>query len=313
MTWEQAALGVVSLVAVALGAQCWRMRDPWNRAGKELLLSVGDERTLLRERAQLAERRLEEVKHALSVLWHHVRPETKEEGAAVGALRDVFSGLPIPGKPRLLDLDRAQVVLGDMLQRAEDAKRAVDFGAAQDWKHGVQVRCFTLREVMTALRLKVPEGSAPMKPEPPAHVLDALEALNAALKADPAAMGELLARRVPCSEALARHPTILVRREQEGHSASAFGLLNGCLGVIPAGPCQGEGWLALEEKSRDGELLRCVLTTRTLCAWCRSRSGDGTREHGGMLLPICHECTGPASHGKPPLGNPPAWLDDDGR
>lgn len=283
MTWEQVALGVVSLVAVGLGVQCWRMRKPWLRAGRELLLSVGDERTLLRERAHLAERRLEEVKHALSVLWHHVRPETKGEGAAVGTLRDVFSGLPIPGKPRLLDLDKAQVVLGAMLRRAEATKRAVaHIGRYNQAVAGTHYN--TLREVMAALHLEPPEGSAPLKPEPiglaeladtiragqeafqegllpepPAPVLDALEVLNAALEADPTAMRALMDYRPPCNDALARHPTIQVS-SGPAPTVSALGLINGCLGLVPAGPKEGWGWVALET-DRAGVPLRFVLST----------------------------------------------------
>lgn len=335
MMWEQVALGVVSLVAMGLGVQCWRLRNPWRRAGHELLESVRHERETFRNRARLLERQLDHVKLPLNTVWHHIRPETREEGAAVAALREVFTHLSIPGKPRLLDRDKAQAVLGALLQRAERSKRAADADGAEAVRAAWGMRYSTLREVMDALHLDPPEGTAPLKaepvslgelasiiragheafregrlPEPPAHVLAALDALNAALKADPAAMQVLLGHRVPCNSALAQRSSVQVRSQPDGsgHTISAFGLLNGCLGVIPAGPCEGRGWLTLEEKSRDGEPLRCVLTTRTMCAWCRARSGAGTREHGGALLPICSECVLPASRGKSPLGAPPGWL-----
>lgn len=293
MTWEQVVPG---LLAGFFIAAWWRERRRHQKTSARLLAAQQDGHAAQRDAGHL----LDTVSRALGKVWHHVRPETAEEAGAVGVLRETFRQLPIPGKPRLLDRDRAQAVLGPMLQRAERIRRVTDLGAPAA-REAQRARCWTLREVMSALQMDLPAGSAPLKSEPPAHVLDALDALNAALKADPTAMHELLAHRVPCNEALARHPTILVRREQEGHSVSAFGLLNGCLGAIPAGPLQDAGWLTLEEKSRDGEPLRCVLTTRTLCAWCRSRSGDGTRSHGGVLLPICAECVEPAARGKPPL------------
>lgn len=285
MTWEQVALGVVSLVAVGLGVQCWRLRKPWRRAGHELLESVRHERDTFRGQARLLERQLDHVKLALNTVWHHIRPETREEGAAVAAVREVFTHLSIPGKPCLLDRDRAQVVLGALLQRAERTKRAADAGASEVVRTHAGARHATLREVMHALHLEAPPGSAPLKvepitlgeladtmragqdafregllPEPPPHVLAALEALNVALEADSATMRQLLDYRLPCNDALARHPSIQVRSERTGSSVSALGVINGCLGTVPAGPKEGWGWVALETDD-EGVPLRFVLST----------------------------------------------------
>lgn len=47
------------------------------------------------------------------------------------------------------------------------------------------------------------------------------------------------------------------------------------------------------------------------CAWCRKVEAVGFRQHGHVRLPICAECIGSAERGKPPLGTPPAWLNDE--
>ncbi|TQF09079.1 hypothetical protein FJV41_46550 [Myxococcus llanfairpwllgwyngyllgogerychwyrndrobwllllantysiliogogogochensis] len=79
---------------------------------------------------------------------------------------------------------------------------------------------------------------------PPRHALDAAAALNAALSADPEAVAQLLATRVPCGNALALHPSIQVARDTDGRcTVGVLGLINGVLGTIPAGPRAGWGWV----------------------------------------------------------------------
>ncbi|QQR46537.1 hypothetical protein JKA73_10905 [Myxococcus xanthus] len=98
---------------------------------------------------------------------------------------------------------------------------------------------------VAVLRAAFPTLPAPPGPRIPAHVSAAVDALNVALWADPSAIANLLAVRVPCNEALAYHPSIQVRRDDTGDSLGVLGLLNGCLGAIPSGPCEGWGWVSL--------------------------------------------------------------------
>lgn len=58
-----------------------------------------------------------------------------------------------------------------------------------------------------------------------------LSALNQAVKDDPLAVRILLNNLVPCNEALADHPTVVVERHEEelGHTVGPLGLVNGVL------------------------------------------------------------------------------------
>lgn len=96
---------------------------------------------------------------------------------------------------------------------------------------------------------------------PPPYVVAAIAALNSALDADPGAMTRLLEMRFPCTEALAAHPTVRVRKDAfgEGSTVGMLGVINGCLGVIPSGPRKGGGWVSVQE-DEDGPIC-FVLTT----------------------------------------------------
>ena len=59
----------------------------------------------------------------------------------------------------------------------------------------------------------------------------AIQVLNEALKADSAAMNELMGRRVQCNAALADHPTIQVGYH-DGTTVRPIGLINGILEPI---------------------------------------------------------------------------------
>ncbi len=59
-----------------------------------------------------------------------------------------------------------------------------------------------------------------------------IELLNAAVKADPEAMHQLIEARVPCNKWLAQHPTIQVVAGQDpSHQVGLLGILNGQFGI----------------------------------------------------------------------------------
>ncbi|WP_255217017.1 hypothetical protein [Myxococcus sp. AM010] len=130
---------------------------------------------------------------------------------------------------------------------------------------------------VAVLRAAFPSLPAAPGPRIPAHVSAAVDALNTALAADPAAIVELLAVRVPCNEALASHPSVQVRRDDTGDSLGVLGLLNGCIGTIPSGPREGWGWVTL--LMDDGAPLRFEVTAadvgssdaRPLCPTCSDK------------------------------------------
>ena len=66
---------------------------------------------------------------------------------------------------------------------------------------------------------------------PQEQLTAALDCLQSALKADPAAMNTLLSIRVSCNDALANHPTIRVGiyKTCTGNRVSFLGVLNGIL------------------------------------------------------------------------------------
>lgn len=110
-----------------------------------------------------------------------------------------------------------------------------------------------------------------------------LEVLNDALEIDPEAMNDLVEARVPCSEALAEHPTIQVHtvrmtvfsnnksEETKTHTVGLIGILNGLFGADNDqwGTIAGEfdiecpGGCALPEghRTQPGPCLVCGATT----------------------------------------------------
>lgn len=86
-----------------------------------------------------------------------------------------------------------------------------------------------------------------------------IQRLNEIARVDPDAMAALIKTRVPCNDAMLRHPTVQVAR-QVGASDDAFevgflGMLNGIIGVIEDGPRKGWGHIAAVMDD-DGTLLR---------------------------------------------------------
>lgn len=67
-------------------------------------------------------------------------------------------------------------------------------------------------------------------------VADTVALLNVALAADPQALSLLVEQRVPCNDALARHPTIMVGSAADGTPLlGLLGLLNGLFGADASG------------------------------------------------------------------------------
>lgn len=96
---------------------------------------------------------------------------------------------------------------------------------------------------------------------PPRHAVDAVSALNEALRADPLALQQLLAVRVPCTEELGRHPSVQVMQEADGsRTVGVLGLINGCLGVIDGGPLAGWGWVTCVLEDGRPVRFECTLT-----------------------------------------------------
>ncbi len=67
----------------------------------------------------------------------------------------------------------------------------------------------------------------------------AVEVLNDAFQRDPAAIDALIINRVPCNQALADHPEVIVEQnpvlENGGFTVGALGLLNGVLTALAIG------------------------------------------------------------------------------
>lgn len=79
----------------------------------------------------------------------------------------------------------------------------------------------------------------------------ALEVLNSAFEADPAAVQSLLEYEVPCNDALADHPTVImagVDPDTSQSSVSALGLINGILCEL-TGVNVASKWLTFDEGS----------------------------------------------------------------
>ncbi len=56
-----------------------------------------------------------------------------------------------------------------------------------------------------------------------------IECLNDAWRRDPLAMRTFLINTIPCNQALADHPTVIVDQYEDGYVVRTMGLLNGCL------------------------------------------------------------------------------------
>ncbi len=80
---------------------------------------------------------------------------------------------------------------------------------------------------------------------PPPEARLFADLLNAALEVDPASVGALVMKRVPCNAVLGSLTTVHTSQDPRtlAHSLSVLGLLNGMLGSIPSGPLKGKGWL----------------------------------------------------------------------
>jgi len=65
----------------------------------------------------------------------------------------------------------------------------------------------------------------------------AIMILNEALQADREAISQLLRVRIPCVDALARHPTIQVDCSSGSPHVSPLGLMNGLFGILSDGYC----------------------------------------------------------------------------
>lgn len=65
---------------------------------------------------------------------------------------------------------------------------------------------------------------------------DLLAALNAAYAADPAAIHALIVNQVPCNQALADHPSVVVKANKvaqgETYAVTALGLLNAAVQTL---------------------------------------------------------------------------------
>ncbi len=85
-----------------------------------------------------------------------------------------------------------------------------------------------------------------------------IESLNAALKADPAAIQALVDNGVPCNRALADHPTVQVRETgPDTFMVGALGLING---VVE--PLTGERVAVVISDDGDGKIIGFVRYVR---------------------------------------------------
>ena len=105
-----------------------------------------------------------------------------------------------------------------------------------------------------------------MESEAPSHMTNAdfarelLARLNGLL-ADPDVepfIRELVAHRIPVTQAVTDHPTIMVDGSGEQHRAGLLGLLNGLCGVVTEGKREGWGYIGAEFKKPGGALARFV-------------------------------------------------------
>lgn len=92
---------------------------------------------------------------------------------------------------------------------------------------------------------------------------DLIAFLDTLAKIDPVAMGKLIAIRVPCNAALAKHDTVQVHKdekESKEHTIGLLGILNGYAGKFDEGQFKGWGPIAaLVEK--DGQVSRFIKTS----------------------------------------------------
>lgn len=82
----------------------------------------------------------------------------------------------------------------------------------------------------------------------------AIDYLNELIAADRPAIAALIANRVPCNQALAKHPTCQVGQQHGGFHVGMLGVLNGLFGTFE------DGWGPITFVFKDGD-LDCVEPT----------------------------------------------------
>jgi hypothetical protein len=80
---------------------------------------------------------------------------------------------------------------------------------------------------------------------------DVVALLNGVLATDKEAITELLACRVPCNEALAKHLSIQVLADEEQYTVGLLGILNGLFGTFDRGTHRGWGPIAVRLSETD--------------------------------------------------------------
>jgi len=92
---------------------------------------------------------------------------------------------------------------------------------------------------------------------------DFIKLLNELIALDKPAIGSLIANRIPCNEALAKHPTVQVSAQHGGFYVGLLGIFNGLFGVDD----KGYGPIALEfednPKGQANNLIRFKRIDRT--------------------------------------------------
>lgn len=79
---------------------------------------------------------------------------------------------------------------------------------------------------------------------------EAIELLNGIHAADPTVLQALIAHRVPCNEALVKHPTVQVGPSASGGwEVGLLGILNGLFGICP------DGYGRIAAILKDGKLM----------------------------------------------------------
>jgi hypothetical protein len=120
------ALVLVAMLACCVAVWCWGMAVRWRHTAEAWQALAEEHKRDVDFHSELRLARQEEVLRlhvekfavgdALAKVWHHVTPDTAEEGDAVAVLRDAFPELPAPRERRRARTWRescAGSVLGD--------------------------------------------------------------------------------------------------------------------------------------------------------------------------------------------------------
>ena len=84
-----------------------------------------------------------------------------------------------------------------------------------------------------------------------------IERLNEFAETDPDAVRALVNARVPCNEALARHPTVQVSYRGDGKPlVGLLGILNGIVGTVGKGTFKDCGFVAAEIEDEPATPIR---------------------------------------------------------